>query len=142
MRARQPGLRSGRGKKTVWTFADESDPRGLVVLMRAYLETLRVRNYSASSLTQREAAIGFLILFCQERGITKAADVTRPVLERYQRHLFFYRKEDGLPTSAIHQHGQLTMLKLFFRWLVRNNYILANPASELELPRQIGRAHV
>jgi len=134
MRPRQPGLRGRRGKKTTWTFADESDPRGLVVLMRAHLEALRVRNYSEHSLKAREAAIGFFILFCQERGITKAAEVTKPVLERYQRHLFFYRKEDGLPISAVFQHGQLNALKLFFRWLGRNNYILANPASELELP--------
>lgn len=130
-----PRKRGRRGSKRVWAFLDESDPRGLVVLMRAHIEAMRVRGFSEAFLKARELAIGYFILFCQERGLTRAADVTRPVLERYQRHLFLYRKEDGLPISAVFQHNQLNCLKLFFRWLAKSNYILANPASELELPR-------
>lgn len=130
-----PLKRGRRGSRRIWAFLDETDPRGLVVLMRAHIEALRVRAFSDALLRTRESAVGYFILFCQERGITRASDVTRPVLERYQRHLFLYRKEDGLPISAVFQHGQLGALKLFFRWLARSNYILANPASEIELPK-------
>ena len=37
--------------------------------------------------------------WCAERGLTEPVEVTRPVLERYQRHLFHYRKSDGEPLS-------------------------------------------
>jgi integrase/recombinase XerD len=130
-----PRPRYRRGLKRVWGFQDETDPRGLVVLMRAYLDATRARHLSEASVRARESSIGAFILFCQERGITRAHDVTRPVLERYQRQLVLYRKHDGLPLSTVFQHGQLTDLKLFFRWLVRSGYLLANPASELELPK-------
>ena len=33
------------------------------------------------------------------------------------------------------QRNRLSILKDFFRWLTRQNVILHNPASELELPR-------
>ena len=84
-------------------------------MMRAYLDATRARHYPEASVRARESSIGAFILFCQERGITRGHDVTRPVLERYQRQLFLYRKENGLPLSAVFQHGQLTDLKLFFR---------------------------
>jgi integrase/recombinase XerD len=61
------------------------------------------------------------------------------VLERYQRHLFHYRKADGEPLSFRSQHARLVPLRMWFRWMTRQNYILHNPASELELPR-LGRS--
>jgi integrase/recombinase XerD len=33
------------------------------------------------------------------------------------------------------QHSRLVPLRMWFRWLTRKNYLLHNPASELELPR-------
>ena len=70
-----------------------------------------------------------------ERGLTEALEVTRPVLERYQRHLFHQRKRDGEPLSFRSQHAKLVALRSWFKWLTRQNHILHNPASELELPR-------
>lgn len=35
------------------------------------------------------------ITWCDERGVTRPQEVTRPVLERYQRYLFLYRKQNG-----------------------------------------------
>jgi len=63
-------------------------------------------------------------------------EITKPILERYQRHLFYYRKADGAPLSLGSQHAALTPLKTFFKWLAKENHILWNPASELELPPQ------
>ena len=71
--------------------------------------------------------------------MTEPVEVTRPVLERYQRHLFHYRKKNGEPLSFRSQHSCLVPLRVWFRWMTRQNHILHNPASELELPR-LGRA--
>ena len=38
-------------------------------------------------------------------------EVTRPVLERYQRHLFHYRKTNGEPLSFRTQHARLVPLR-------------------------------
>jgi integrase/recombinase XerD len=65
-------------------------------------------------------------------------EVTRPVLERYQRYLFFYRKKNGEPLTFRSQHARLVPLRVWFRWMTRQNHILHNPASEIDLPR-LGR---
>ena len=79
--------------------------------------------------------LGKLAAWLAERGIARPAEVTKPVLDRYQRWLYHYRKADGAPLSFRGQHGRLVPVRGFFKWLARSNLILYNPASELELPR-------
>src|SRR6185312_5279647 len=62
-------------------------------------------------------------------------EITRPVLERYQRSLYQYRKKNGEPLTFRTQNTRLRSLKGWFRWMARQNHILHNPASELLLPR-------
>jgi len=111
----------------------------LEAMMRDHLQALAVQNYSAYTVKNRQAHIGFFLQWCKERGLTEPVEVTRPVLERYQRHLFHYRKKNGEPLSFRSQHSCLVPLRVWFRWMTRQNHILHNPASELELPR-LGRA--
>ena len=79
--------------------------------------------------------VRYFLAWCAERGLTEPTEITRPVLERYQRHLFHYRKSDGEPLSFRSQHARLVALRSWFRWMTRQNHILHNPASEIELPR-------
>jgi integrase/recombinase XerD len=83
----------------------------------------------------RADALRRFIRWADERGIPRPQDVTRPILERYRRHLYHYRKENGEPLSFATQQQRLIPLRAFFKWLARENHILSNPASELELPR-------
>lgn len=107
----------------------------LETMMRAYLESLAIQNYSGLTISNREFLIRQFIQWCRERGVTDPLEVTRPVLERYQRYLFLYRKKSGEPMSFRSQHSRLVPLRMWFRWLTRQNHLLHNPASELELPK-------
>ena len=111
----------------------------LEAMMRDHLHALEVQNYSAHTVRNRQVHIGFFLQWCKERGLSEPVEVTRPVLERYQRHLFHYRKKNGEPLSFRSQHSCLVPLRVWFRWMTRQNHILHNPASELELPR-LGRS--
>jgi integrase/recombinase XerD len=62
-------------------------------------------------------------------------DITRPILQRFQRVLFYARKDDGSPLTLSTQHTRLVFIKQFFLWLTKNNYLLSNPASGMELPK-------
>ena len=108
-------------------------------LLLEHLSALAVKNYSAHTVRNHRIYIGFFLEWCKERGLIDPVEVTRPVLERYQRHLFHYRKKDGEPLSFRSQHSCLVPLRAWFRWMTRQNHILHNPASELELPR-LGRS--
>ena len=113
-----------------------ADPRGFEALLSGYLEWLAVHGYSESSHRQALTVVRGFAGWCAERSIARPAEVTRPVLERYQRWLFHYRKGDERPLSVTTQHGMLSRLKSFYRWLVREGYLLANPASEIVLPKK------
>ena len=119
--------------------AKEDDPLArlpLIRYMEAHFEWMLVTAYSADTVRARRIAIRRFITWCNERGVTDPREVTKPMIERYQRHLFYYRKADGTPLTASSQHQCLTPIKTFFKWLARENHILYNPASELQLPKQ------
>jgi integrase/recombinase XerD len=108
---------------------------GVYPYLVRFLEWFAARGYSPRTTALRADALKRFIRWCDERGITRPQDVTRPILERYRRHLYHYRKENGEPLSFATQQQRLIPLRAFFKWLARENYLLANPASELELPR-------
>lgn len=76
-----------------------------------------------------------LVDWCSERGIEQPGEIGRPVLERYQRHLYYARKLNGQPLSAATQARVLARIKDWFRWLVKSGALASNPAADLDLPR-------
>lgn len=114
---------------------DVRDPESLWHHARRYLEHLAVKNYSPRTIETREAFLRYFIVWCDERSLTKPQQIDRPILERYQRHLFYYRKADGEPLSTRSQHARIIPLRHWFRWMVREKHILYSPAADLELPR-------
>jgi integrase/recombinase XerD len=113
----------------------EGDSQGFAALADAYLEALRVRNYSGATIASREHHLREFIRWAEERGVTRPSEVTKPTLERYQRWLYHYRKKNGEPLSFRSQHGCLVPVRALFKWLCRQNLLLANPAADLDLPR-------
>ncbi|MCU7850406.1 MAG: site-specific tyrosine recombinase XerC [Candidatus Thiodiazotropha sp. (ex Lucinoma kastoroae)] len=110
---------------------------GFYPYLQAFLEWTQVKGQSKDTLKRRQAALRRFIHWCDERDLKTPQEITKPILERYQRHLYHYRKSDGRPLSHGSQCGMLTPLKAFFKWLTRENHILYNPASELELPKKL-----
>jgi len=107
----------------------------LAALMEKHLEALEAQNYSPFTVKNRRVHLGYFVGWCRDRGVTEPTEVTRPILEHYQRHLFQYRKKNGEALSFRSQHARLMPLRVWFRWLARQHYLLHNPASEIELPR-------
>lgn len=114
---------------------DSSDVRGFPALCAGFIDWMRVQNYSERTVEGRALALAFFAAFLLERGISRPQEVTRPIIERYQRHLYHARKKDGQPLSFRYQHGRLIPVRAFFKWLSRQRHILANPASEIDLPK-------
>ena len=126
--------RKGQRKERA-PIGDLSDARSFAALLAAYADWLRVRNYAEATVTNREHYVGEFAKWCAERALTRPAEVTKPLLERYQRWLFQYRQKNGKPLTFPSQLQHLIPVRAFFKWLGRNNHILANPAADLELPR-------
>jgi integrase/recombinase XerD len=122
-----------------FTAGAPNDLCGLTAAMRRYLEHLGVRGYRPQGIATAERYIRDFIAWSDERGVTHPSQVSRQVLERYQRHLYHYRKRDGSPLTVAGQRCKLVPLRGFFRWLTKVAEIPANPAADLELPRAIKR---
>lgn len=116
-------------------LGDAGDPHGFAALTAAYCEWMRVKNFSQATIGVRRRIFDLFVAWALERGLSRPNQITRPILERYQRYLFHFRRENGQPLSWRGQHTRLGPLKSFFSWLARQNLILYNPAAELEMPR-------
>jgi integrase/recombinase XerD len=114
---------------------DRSDLSGFPRLTDEFCEHMAARGYSERTVGNRRHMLSFLVAWLAERGITRPAEVTRPVLESYQRHLFHYRKSNGDPLSFRSQSQRLMAVRAFFKWAARQRHVLHNPASEIELPK-------
>ncbi len=114
---------------------DRADLAGFPRLVDEFCEDMAARGYSSRTIGNRRAMLAFLAAWLAERGITRPAEVTRPVLESYQRHLFHYRKKNGDPLSFRSQSQRLLAVRAFYKWAARQRHVLHNPASEIELPR-------
>ncbi len=111
------------------------DNQSLLFLSRLYLDYLHALHYAERTIGHRDTTLSQFILWCEERGIVRANEVTKPILERYRRHLHHSRDRKGHTLSAKNQLARLIPLRQFFKWATQQNYLLYNPASELELPR-------
>jgi integrase/recombinase XerD len=112
-----------RNGRTLATFSDE------------YLEWLRIHNRTEDAVQSRAYELKVFLCWSEERSLTLPAQITRSILESYQRFLWNYRKKNGNPLGLTTQSSRLNGIKQFFSWLCRQRVLEANPASELELPK-------
>jgi integrase/recombinase XerD len=156
----QARLRGGQPRQ-VCTF-ERTGADALIVWSETWLAQLRARNYAPGTLDYKEHALRLFMHWAAERGVARAGEVTRPMLEAYQRYLWHARRSDPAPVAVASdaeatppaptaakasqegrskplgwstQRQHLGCLKDWFKWLTRQNVLLHNPASELEMPR-------
>lgn len=114
---------------------DSGDPQGMVALMEQFFEWMRIRNYSEQTVETRRKQLGYFIDWAAARGVTRPAEVTKPIVERYQRFLYHYRKENGDALTFQTQNARLVPIRAWFKWMARKNHVLYNPAADIDLAR-------
>jgi integrase/recombinase XerD len=114
---------------------DPSSANPLHDYVRSFAEYTTIVGLTASTAHTRLRYLTIFVQWAHERGLSHPNEVTRPVLQRYQRHLYLWRKKDGHPLSLASQYGRIGSVIVFFKWLTRQNHILSNPAADLETHR-------
>jgi len=115
---------------------DPHDPHGLTALLMRYLIWLETHHFARNTAQVRRLQLSRFILWCDDRSITQARDVTPEMIERFQRHLFYYRKQDGQPLSISSQAHWLTSLRGWFAWMKEQQVLEQNPTLEMRLPQE------
>jgi integrase/recombinase XerD len=133
-RQRRRGL--GKGVTKPQPALEWSDPHCLLAQVEPHLAWLDARGYAASTLHVRRAYLADLCAWCEERGVLRPPDLTRVVIDLYQKRIAHTAKKDGAPLSLHTQTQKLSAVAAFCKWLARERLVLFNPAAELELPRR------
>ena len=115
---------------------DRSDAFTLASLIDEWFQWLQERNYSERTVAAHTWALRTFMRWAQERDLRRPEQITKPILESYQRWLYSYRKADDKPLSVTTQRARLGAIQRFFGWLCKTNRLTANPAADLELPRK------
>lgn len=109
--------------------------RTLEARVAQFLAWLESHHFSPLTKKTRAMELGRFLDWCAARSLTVPSEITRAVLERYQRSLHDAKKKNGRPLGRSTQAHLLSAVMVFFRWLLKQNLILHNPAADLELPR-------
>ena len=124
-----------RKKRSEAIYTVEHVDNALMTYVHLYIDWLKFTGRTEQTVRGRSTRLEWFVQWCDVRGLSQPEDLTRPVLEAYQRHLYLYRKKDGKPLTIRSQESMLSPLRGFCRWLARERYVQYNAASELVLPR-------
>jgi len=73
--------------------------KDLVTLLSLHLEWLKIHNYTEATITSKRNYLRRFIAWCQDRSITQADEVSRQVIEQFQRWIYYYRTAKNQPLS-------------------------------------------
>lgn len=113
------------------------DETGLGRLQRLMAQFLEDRKAVGMRNTRNEGVwLDYLVRFMGERVEGEITEVSGETLHQFQLRLYNQPGKRGAVLSLTTQKHVLVIVRQFFRWLVRQGQILADPSSGLVLPRQ------
>ena len=101
------------------TTGDPKDPQGMTALAEQFFEWMQVKNYAEWTVITRRAQLARFIEWAAARGVTQPGEVTRPIVERYQRFLYHYRSPNGNPLCFQTQNNGVVAVRAWFKWLAQ-----------------------
>jgi integrase/recombinase XerD len=104
-------------------------------LIPSFLQHLRLKLFSPWTVYARERQLAKFRQFCTTKGVTSPDLVSPDLIWLYQNDLCGHRKTDGQALASGSIQHLLIGVNVFFRWLVRGRFIVANPLAEFEMPR-------
>lgn len=111
-------------------------PHSLEAYAQAYIERIKIKRESEQGIRFKYTAIMWFIDWCREREVDRLELITRPLIQRYQRHLHYVVGKNGKPLTIGAQRNRLMAIRAWFKYLMRENLILHNPTSDLDLPKK------
>ena len=115
---------------------DRGAPDALALWRDAYLESLASRNYAEGTIEGRTFDLKFFLLWAEERELKQASPNHPPHPRKLPAlPLALHPAQRPAPGLELRSASRLGTIKDFFRWLTRQDILMHNPASELEMPR-------
>jgi integrase/recombinase XerD len=94
------------------------------------------RGFSLWTIVSYKEGLNFFLSWSENTNRINPANITKDTLENYRAYVLKYKKINGEKLCTATINTRLSRLRMFFKWMSRKNYILYNPAEELELCRK------
>ena len=107
----------------------------LASLLGLYLEELRARRYSVSSIEKAAFELPRLFLHLKRQRVSDVRAVSEAHLAAYARHLERHKTPKGEPLAPASRASALSVVRRFFAFLEARGVILRNPAHAIPLPK-------
>jgi integrase/recombinase XerD len=104
-------------------------------LLAQYVEALRVRRYSESSIEKARSELPRLIHHLEDEGVGDARGVSEEHLAAYARHLERRITRQGAQLAATSRASAISTVRRFFAFLARRGHLLHDPSASIPLPR-------
>ena len=96
---------------------------------------MRKRNFAERTIIDYLWHLGNFFRYLDSEGITKLSSVTKEAVRGYQTHLYYYENK-GKRLSFSTQHTRLCVVRTFFRFLQKEDFLPYDPTVGIELPRR------
>ena len=117
----------------------ESGRRRFELLVLGFAEHQRVLGFSPRTVASYRSHLSFLLAWlAEETDVQEVTAVTSEVLHAWQTWLYGFADDDGRGLAIATQAARLSVVRSFFRFLVKTDVLLYDPAASLELPKRKG----
>ncbi|UMQ53428.1 tyrosine-type recombinase/integrase [Leptospira interrogans] len=128
-----------KGQHHLHRLTTKQTPSVLELYILEHLQSMYASRYSNGTIQHRRFSLLLLLEWCEERGIESPLELTRSLMERFQRFVGQHRNRNtGQPVAINTLSSMLVDVRMFFQWLERREYIIKNPAIDLKIV-SIGR---
>jgi len=116
-----------------------SRQRRFELLVARCLEQLQVQGFSPRTIDSYRSQLGFFLAWLdRETDVDAITAVTPELLHGYQTWLYGYTDDEGRGLAIATQAARLSVVRVFFRWLVKIDMLLYDPSGGLVLPKRKG----
>lgn len=102
--------------------------------LERFSDWMRLRNWSPETISSYCWGLRQFFAYLDSQGVASLASVSRELVEGFRNHLF-ERRYRGKPISVSTQASRLGAVKAFLRYLVKQNILLVDVASMVDLPK-------
>jgi integrase/recombinase XerD len=110
-------------------------PKNLAGCAERCLVELSLRGRSAETVRYIRKCLRVFLLWCDERSIWHTWELSSPLLQRYQMHLFRRIKRDGGSLSRLSQHKLLSAVRVLCEHLYAREGVGWDFSEDVKLPR-------
>jgi integrase/recombinase XerD len=104
-----------------------------------FIEALKVASFSGRTIDSYRAHLAFFVGYLDnETDVEMITAVTPEILHSYQTWLYGVVDEKGRALSIATQAARLSVVRSFFRHLVKSDVLVYDPAAGLQLPKRKG----